>query len=239
MKQNLLFFIVISIFFNSCVIGFSNMQNHVPEEFSNVYVPSVKDTSIYAGNSSRLSQAVRQRLALRTDIHMTNLQNARWALQIKILDRTQSIVAVDSCKNPSTPTVASGAYLCTSIHPELTNTTNTPTTSPTSFNQPSISPSQEKISLNVEVKAIDLNSGATMWAKLYSASNIPAVVFNEIGDTDGNTIKYTQWTPDLHVLRYQEAIDNTVKSYSDAIAADIQTMIFASMPKKGAQENNK
>ncbi len=239
MKQNFLVITTASIFMGGCVIGFSNTQNHVPEEFSNVYIPSAKDASIYSGNSSRLSQSVRQKLALRTDIKMTNLQNARWTLQIKVLDRNQSIVAVDSCKTPSTPSVASGAYLCTSIHPELTNTTSSSSNAPKSFNQPSISPSSENLSLVVEAKAIDLNNGATMWAKLYTASNIPAIVFNEIGDTDGNTVKYTQWTPDLHVLRYQEAIDNTVKSYSDAIATDVQTMIFSSMPKKGAISDKK
>ncbi|WP_148697573.1 hypothetical protein [Silvanigrella aquatica] len=214
------------------------MQNHIPEEFSKVYFPSTKDASVYAGNSSRLSFAIRQKIALRSDMQLTTLENARWALQVKILDRNQSIVAVDSCKNPSTPSVASGSYLCTSIHPELTNTADTPTTFPTSFNQPSISPSQEKIDLNVEAKAIDLNTGQTMWAKLYSANNIPSIVFNEIGDTDGNTTKYTQWTPDLHGLRYQEAIDNTVKAYSEAIAFDVQKMIFSSMPKKGDLEKS-
>lgn len=239
MKQHLLISFIAAVYFNGCVVGFRNMQNHIPEEFSNVYVPSAKDVSIYSGNSSRLSQSIRQKLALRTDIRLTNLQNARWALQIKVLDRQQSIVAVDSCKNPSTPSVASGAYICTKIHPELTNTTSATSSAPTSFNQPSVSPSQENLSLSVEAKAIDLNNGATIWAKLYTASNIPAVVFNEIGDTDGNTIKYTQWNPDLHTLRYQEAIDNAVKSYSEAIANDIQTMIFSAMPKKGVQNNNK
>lgn len=231
-------FILFNIIFNSCTTGFSNKQNHIPEEFSNLYVPSAKDTSIYSGNANRLSQSIRQKLSLRSDINLTNLQKARWALQIKILDRNQSIIAVDSCTNPSTPNVASGAYLCSAIHPEL-NETNTNSTSkpPTSFNQPSVSPSQEKLSLVVEVKAIDLNNGATMWAKLYSANNIPSIVFDEIGDTDGNVKKYTQWTPDLHVLRYQEIIDSTVKSYSDAIATDILSMIFSTMPRKGASSN--
>jgi hypothetical protein len=239
MKLNLLILTIFFLLIGGCVVGFSNMQNHVPEAFSNIYLPSANDASIYSGNSSRLSYSVRQKLAIRTDIHMTTLQNARWALQIKVLDRNQSIVAVDSCKNPSTPSVASGAYLCTSIHPELTNTSSSTSNAPISFNQPSISPSSENLSLVVEAKAIDLNNGATMWAKLYTANNIPAIIFNEIGDTDGNTIKYTQWTPDLHGLRYQEAIDNTVKSYSDAIANDIQTMIFSSMPKKGASNERK
>ena len=231
MKRKIfLFIIIISFILQSCVVGFSNKQNHISEEFSKVFIPSAKDTSVYSGNSSRLSQSVRQKIALRTDIQMTNLENARWALQIKVLDRKQSIVAIDDCKNPSVASVASGAYTCSSIHPEL-STPNT--TSSTSFNQPSKSPSQEKLSLVVEVKAIDLNSGATIWAKRYTASNIPEAIFNEIGDTDGNTLKYMQWTPDLHVLRYQEVVQNAVKAFSDSIANDIQSMIFASMPKKG------
>ncbi|WP_397600664.1 hypothetical protein [Silvanigrella sp.] len=233
MKHFVFLIAIISLILNSCAVGFSNKQRYIPEEFSKVYIPSAKDSSIYSGNSSRLSQSVRQKMALRTDIQMTDLENARWALQIKILDRKQSIVAIEDCKNPSTASVASGAFKCSLIHPELNNSS---TTSPTSFNQPTKSPSQEKISLVVQVKAIDLNSGATMWAKQYAANNIPEVVFNEIGDTDGNTLKYMQWTPDLHVFRYQEAINNAVKSFSEAISSDIQTMIFESMPKKGTVE---
>ena len=233
MKHHLFIILFISILVHSCVVGFSNKKNHVPEEFSKVYIPSAKDSSIYSGNSSRLSQSVRQKIALRTDIQMTNLEEARWALQIKVFDRKQSIVAIDDCRNPSTATVASGAFKCSSIHPELSDSK---TTDPTSLNQPTKSPSQEKISLVVQVKAIDLNSGATIWAKRYTAGNIPEIIFNEIGDKDGNTVKYTQWTPDLHVHRYQEAINNAVKAFSDSIASDVQTMIFESMPKKGTIE---
>lgn len=223
----LLFLFTILIFSAGCVMGFSNQNRHISEEYSKVYIPAATDTSVYAGNSSRLSHAVRALLATRSDIHFTALEQARWALQIKILDRKQSISIVDNCANPGTPTVASGAYSCAAIHPELTS--GNPS-APTSFNQPAVSPQSESIYLVVLVKAIDLNTGAVIWSKPYG-SNIPAAAFNEIGDTgDKRTITYLQNTPDMHPLRYQETVENAVQSIATNIATDIQNQIFSNTP---------
>jgi hypothetical protein len=230
-----IFFLIFSL--QGCLLGFTNAQRHIPKEFFNVYVPAAQDVSIYGGNSSRLSVAVRQKLAERTDLNLTSLQKARWAMKVTVLNRVQSIVAVDSCKNPSTPTVASGAFTCTAIHPEFTTTQSQNTSRPTSFNQPSVSPSQERISLVVQVRAIDLKTGAILWTSLYTADNIPPVVFNEIGDTDGSTMKYMQWTPDLHALRYQETVDAAVQAFSNAIALNLQADLFSYLPKNNAKIN--
>ncbi len=212
----------------SCVIGFSNAQNHVPVLFSKIYVPAANDSSVYAGNSSRLSYSIRNTLANRTDIELTSLEEARLAVQIKVIDRQQSIAAVDSCNNPGTSKVASGAYTCSQIHPELTGG---PSNSPTSFNQPAVSPSSEKLSLVVDVKAIDLNTGKIVWAKRYFAGNISPQTFNEIGDTgDNRTLLYMAQTPGLHGLRAQEAIDNAVQAFSDAVATDLSGSLFSSLP---------
>ncbi|BBH53274.1 hypothetical protein [Fluviispira sanaruensis] len=232
--MHIIFILFLAFALNGCVVGFANMHNHVPEEYTKVYIPAANDFSIYGGNSSRLSYAIRSKLSERTDFVFSKLEDARWALQVNILDRKQSITAVDSCKNPSTPNVASGAYSCAKIHPESLNpTTNTPY----DFNKPTVSPSSEQLSLVVDVKAIDLNTGNIMWVKRYSASNISPTVFNEIGDTDGRTLNYMQQTPDLHALRYQEAVDNAVKAFSTAIANDVQETIFKSMQQKNSISN--
>jgi hypothetical protein len=47
-----------------------------------------------------------------------------------------------------------------------------------------------------------------------------------------------QWTPDLHVLRYQEAVDSAVKSFANTVASDVLKTIFASMPKRGSKDLN-
>ena len=210
-------------------MGFYNSQSHIPIVYSNIYVPAANDSSIYSGNSSRLSFAVRNVLANRTDIHLTDISNARVALQIKILDRQQTIAAVDSCNNASgTPTVGSGAFVCTQIHPEMTG--GNPG-APISFNQPSVSPSKESLSLIVEAKAIDLNDGKILWAKRYIAGNLAPVIFNEIGDNgDGRTMVYMAKIPDQHGLRYQEAVDSAVQAFSNTIATDLQAALFASLP---------
>jgi hypothetical protein len=221
---------VLLSFFCSCVVGFANSQNHVPSKYSKIYLPAANDTSIYSGNSSRLSFAVRRVLANRNDIQLTSLQEARLALQIHILDRQQSIVAVDNCRNASgTPTVASGAFLCTKIHPELTGGN---ASAPTSFNQPSISPKQENMALVVQAKIFDLNTGQLLWSKIYDGGTLPAVVFDEIGDNgDGRTTTYMAQTPGLHALRYQEAVDNAVESYSRSIASDLAATLFPYLAK--------
>lgn len=216
------------LFFQSCVVGFSNAENHVPLLYSKIYVPAANDSSVYAGNSSRLSSAIRNSLSNRSDIELTSLEDARFALQVKVVDRKQSITAVDSCNNAGTPYVANGAFSCAEIHPELVG--GNPS-KPASFNQPAVSPTSESLYLVVEVKAIDLNNGKILWAKRYFAGNIPASVFNEIGDNgDGLTRTYMANKPDMHGLRYQEAVDNAVQTFSNVIAADIQGSLFSSLP---------
>lgn len=218
-------------------MGFSNADIHVPKSFSNVYIPAVRDESVYAGQSARLTFAVRDRLSRYSDFNFTSIDNARWALEMKVLNKVQKIVTVDTCNNPGNPTVASGAYECAIIHPEIT--TGSPnTTQPHSFNQPSVSPSTEGTILYLQVRAIDLNTGAVMWAKNYSEKNMAIQIFNEIGDVgDGRTMSNMKNTPNLHALRYREAIDNSVNLLSERIAADIENLIFSYFSSHPSQEN--
>ncbi|MES2615550.1 MAG: hypothetical protein V4591_09055 [Bdellovibrionota bacterium] len=217
------------ILFSSCVVGFSNSQNHVSSVYSKIYVPSANDHSIYSGNSSRLSYAVRNVLSNRTDIELCRVEEARIALQITVIDRQQSILAVDNCANPGTSTVGNGAFLCSTIHPELRGGDST---LPTSFNQPSVSPTSESLSLVVDVKVIDLNDGNILLKKRYLAKNVAPAVFNEIGDTgDGILIASMSNKPDMHGLRYQEAVDNAVQAFSNAFASQLQNDLFANLPK--------
>jgi hypothetical protein len=218
---------ILFLLFTSCVTGFENGRQGLGSQVKPValYVPAAQDQSGYGGQSSRLSFAVRDKLAHQSSIRLTKPSQAQWGLSLKILNRQQAVVAVDDCNNPGTPTVGSGAYLCSEIHPELVDGNN-PTDQPTSFQQPSISPATESLSLVVEVRLIDLNDGKVIFAKKYFSENVPAVVFNEIGDTgDGRTMSYTQDDPHVHVLRYQEAVNNAVSLYSQAIAADVQRLV--------------
>lgn len=228
--------VILSQFLQGCVVGFSNKKNHIAEEFANVYLPAATDKSVYSGNASRLSQAIRQKLALNSDLNITSANEARWAIEIKIVDRQQNIVSIDDCSNPATTTVGNGAFKCAAIHPEIADPQ---TTLPKSFNHPSKSPAQERVSLVVEARAVDLNDGRVIWAKRYSQANIKPTTFHEIGDTDGSTVKYMQWTPDLHVLRYHETLENAIKTYAEAISSDVYSMIITAMPKKGTIERIK
>lgn len=210
----------------SCTFGFSNARTHIPQKYNLVYLPAANDASVYAGQSARLTFAVRDRLARSTDLQFTSIKKANWALEIKIQDKTQLIQVVDTCNNPGNPTVASGAYFCSVIHPEIT-TGNPNTTQPHSFNQPSVSPRTESTMLHVQVRAIDLKTGAILWAKNYSEKNLTIQIFNEIGDPgDGRTMTNMQNTPNLHALRYREAVDRSVALLSDQISQDILNLIF-------------
>lgn len=222
--QIILYALIPLLSFTSCVIGLSNAEHRLPEKFSHIFIPSAHDSSAYSGNSSRLTFAVRNLVAQRTGVTLTSIEKARWALEMRIIDRIQAINVVDNCNNPGNARVASGAYQCAEIHPEMKGG---PATAPTSFTHPSVSPSSENMMLVVRVRAIDLNDGHVFWSKFYNG-NLPLVVFNEIGDTDGRTIANMQNTPDLHALRYQEAVDNAVNSYATAIANDLQSLIFSS-----------
>ena len=86
--------IVLSTSLNGCIIGFSNKKNHISDEFTNVYIPAAIDKSSYSGNASRLTQAIRQKLALNSDLNITSAENARWAIEIIIADRIQDIASL-------------------------------------------------------------------------------------------------------------------------------------------------
>ncbi len=221
----------VALTLSSCTFGFSNARIHIPDSYIKLYLPAAQDGSIYGGQSSRLTFALRDRLSHTTDLQFTSLKKARWALDVKILDKKQRIEVVDTCNNPGNPIVASGAYFCSIIHPELT-TGNPDTERPTSFNQPYVSPNMESTSLYVHVKAIDLETGKMIWAKNYDDTNLTKQIFNEIGDPgDGRTITNMSDKPNLHALRYREAIDVSVTILSDRIAQDVQNQIYAQFSK--------
>lgn len=229
MKNHKILFSLLILCFalQACTFGFSNARIHIPNSHLKVYIPAAKDASIYGGQSSRLTFAIRERLSHTTDLQFTDLKSAKWALDVKIIDKTQKIEIVDTCNNPGNPIVASGAYFCSVIHPEFT-TGNPDTSRPMSFNQPYVSPNMESTILTVQVRALDIDTGKIMWAKNYSDKNLTKQIFNEIGDPgDGRTITNMKDSPNLHALRYREAIDVSVQILSDRIAQDVQNLIYA------------
>ncbi len=217
----------LAFFLTGCTVGFANNRIATDENYARLYFPSAIDNSISAGNSSRLSYAVRQELSKHSDITLTSLNQARLALTMKIINRKVEILSVDSCKNPGTPTVGNGSFNCSLIHPEQVSGSSQ---APSSFSQPSISPSQESIGLVISAKLIDLNDGKVLWAKTYDLKNTPSYVFNEIGDSgDNRTIVNMAKVPQLHGLRHQEAIEHGVAQFSKQIAQDIVENIYKSI----------
>lgn len=215
-----------SFFISSCTVGLQNARMRVPEKYSKIYIPAATDSSVSAGNAARVSSAIRGQVAKDTDVQFTNLEEARLALQIKILDRTRTIQSVDSCNNAGTPTIGSGAFACSAVHPEMLDPN---TNLPSSFNLPNSSPSSESVNLQIQVRAIDLNSGAVIWGKIYNVGQ----TWNEIGDTgDGRTASHLQFAVDLHALRSQEALDTAVQNAADSIAVDVRNQLFSTLNKR-------
>ncbi len=221
-------FLLCSFFlFNSCQVTFLNGWNNIPEEFHNIYLPSVVDESNLGGNSIRLSNAIRKNLAKRTDVNLVSIDNARIGLWIHILNRKQTIVSVDNCQNPGSPTVGSGAFACSEIHPNIVNRNDA---SFDSMTQPAQSANTESLVFTYQWKIIDLSSGEILFSEKATTSGTS---FNEIGDNgDGRTLAYVQKNPQLHALRYQEIVDDTVKNIAESIAADMEGKIVTQLNKK-------
>ncbi|MBX9703553.1 MAG: hypothetical protein K2X39_05315, partial [Silvanigrellaceae bacterium] len=109
------FITLLPLFLTSCTVGFSNSLRQLDSRYAKIFIPSAYDSSSFGGQASRLSMAVRTLLSKKTDIEISDLDEARWAISIKIMQRNQLVTQVDDCINTSskaTQTVGNGSILC-------------------------------------------------------------------------------------------------------------------------------
>ena len=191
---------------SGCVVRLTNSERSVDTSFRKIYLPAATDISARGGHAGRLSAAVRRAFALDTRFELTSLEDARWALDVQIKDSMLAAAKTEECKL-GTEVLASGSYACTQV---LEN-----------FNQPEISSEEEQLLLDIDVRAIDLNTGKSLRSLRFE--KVASGAFPVVGDADIRA--RLRATPELHALRYVENVDNA----TDTIASNIAAQIIASM----------
>lgn len=189
-----------------CVVRLTNSERNVETSFRKIYFPAATDISTHGGQASRISVAVRRAFALDTRFELTSLDEARWALDVQIKNSLVTATKTEECKL-GTEVLGSGAYGCELV---LNN-----------FNQPTISSEEEQLFLDVDVRAIDLNTGKALRSLRFE--KVSSGAFPVVGDADIRA--RLRATPQLHALRYVENRDSAV----DTIASNIAGQVLASM----------
>lgn len=199
--------LVCTVLFSGCAIRFANADRRLDSSFRKIYVPSATDMSTTGGNSGKLSMELRKLLALDTRFELVGIEKARWALDIEVLDRKKTVVKIGECLEGRESQIAGQAFNCK----EVLGT----------FNQATAGSEEEAVHLSVRARAVDLNSGKTMFTKNYAASS----TYRVVGSAE--TEVAIQRTPQLHSLRYQENLDNAVSGSASSIASQIAADILS------------
>jgi hypothetical protein len=181
----------IAIFHTACVFRFSNAERNIDSSYRRIYVPSVADSSTRGGNSARVSQALRRQLALDTRFELVPADQARLAVDVRIVDTRRVTTKISECVKDS-DTVASTSRLCA----DLKN----------NFAVPDASSEEETFQMDAQVRILDLSSGKTLYSKSYQ--NISSGAYDIVGNTE--TKAPLQKTPELHSLRYAENANEIV-----------------------------
>ena len=194
-----------------CAVHFANAERQVPSGYRKIYLPSATDKTTTTGHASRVSRALRRQLSLDTRYELTSWQEARWALDISVVEASTSVGRVATCLK-GVGTLASGAVDCGRL----------------SFHQARVSAEEETMGLKILARAIDLTDGKVLFSKTYPMTQVYAVV----GDADTQT--NLKGTPQLHALRYLENRDDAVSQMGEQVAAqisaDLMTMPFLNAP---------
>lgn len=199
-------------FLNACVIRFRNSERGLDASFRKVYVPAATDISTRAGPAARISYAVRRAMALKTQISLVPLDEARLGVDIQVNNQTRSTVKALECNktvDPARQTVASKSYTCSQL----------------GFSQATVSSEVEAVTLNVVARAIDLNTGKVFFTKTFEMNRQYQVVAPE-GELQNNIAAL----PEVHALRYQENGDNATVEIAEVIADQVVDSILSLDP---------
>lgn len=197
-----------------CVVRFVNADRRVDSSFRKIFVPAATDTSTRGGQAARLSAAIRRAIALDTRFALVSMEEARWALDVQVRNSQRQTAQTSDCERDADKnSVASGAYSCDSVK--------------LSFSQPSVSSETEVVSLSVNARAIDLQTGRALVSTSFdtiTSGELPVVGTEAV---QRNLAR----TPELHALRYVENIDRGVENIADKIAASLLNTLLSLDPK--------
>ncbi|MEY3901585.1 MAG: hypothetical protein RL189_891 [Pseudomonadota bacterium] len=195
----------------ACVYRFANRDRQLSVQPRTLYVSPVGDSSAKAGQAAKLMSALRRRLTQDRAFIITDLQTARWGLEVQITDSLRSITRVEKCTQGN-EVLASGAVPCSQVS--------------ASGRLPDISAEEEVALLTIEARAIDLHTGAVLFQT--KLTDLSSGAYNIVGD--GTVRASMSGAADLHVLRSMENRDNAIEAIANSAAARIYDQLISIPP---------
>lgn len=204
--------VLLSALFNSaCVYRFANQDRQLSLQPKTIYVSPVVDTTARAGQAAKLMNALRRKLTHDRAFIMTDLQTARWGLELQIIESGRSITRVEKCTQGN-EVLGGGAVPCSQVA--------------TSGRLPDISAEEEVAKLTIDARAIDLQTGTLLFQT--RLADLSSGAYNIVGD--GTVRSSLSNATDLHALRSMENRDNAIEAIANAAAARIYDQLISIPP---------
>jgi hypothetical protein len=203
-------FFLLTFSLYGCVFRFTNDVSHLATaQPESVYLPAAQDVSEEGGQSLRISKAVRRAIALDTRFVLSSKENARVALDLKIVSGKRTAVEIKECKQ-GTEDLAGGSRNCKDLKND--------------FRFPNAASEKERRVITLRARVIHLQTG-----KVINQSDFKDVSSGdyEVVGADAEKGELSA-TPELHALRYLENNDAAVDRMGNTLSALILAMLLAS-----------
>ncbi len=184
-----------------CSLRFSNSLGVCDRKYSEIYLPAVLDLSARGGQSSRLSAAIRRRVALDTRFRLVPMEKASIGVDVRILESARIPVKTIDCDRYSDPIIAGGAYKCAQLE--------------NNFYQATVSSETETVVLTVTARIVELPGGTTL--RHIELRNVSSGEFAVLS-SDAAVSAGLAVVPPLHALRFAENVDNAYAAAGKIVA---------------------
>ncbi|MEN9826979.1 MAG: hypothetical protein RI953_2724 [Pseudomonadota bacterium] len=194
-----------------CIYRLANLERMPSTNPRTLYIRPIDDNTSRAGQAPKLMGALRRLLTQDRAFILTDLETARWGLEIRILESGRSIIRVEKC-DQGNEILASGAVPCGRVS--------------AGGKLPDISAEEEVSQMSVDARAIDLQTGAVLFN--LQLPNLTTGAYNIVGD--GTVRASMSNAQGLHALRYMENSANAVESLANTAAARIYEQLVNLSP---------
>lgn len=195
----------------SCVYRFANQELVYSDKPRTIYIAPITDNTVHSGQASHVMKALKELLARDRNFKVTNIETARWGLEVRITESYRAITRVEKC-DQGNEILASGSVACGKITTEK--------------KLPDVSPEEEAAYMSFTARAVDLSTGRVLFdinlPKLSSGS------YDLVGD---GTVKASlSQKQELHLLRYFENSDRATRGLAQNAAQRIFDRLKAIPP---------
>jgi hypothetical protein len=196
---------------SGCVYKLVNSERMSVHQPRTLFINPVNDQTSRGGQAAKLMAALRRQLLQDRSFILTDLETARWGLEVRVTDSNRAITKFEKC-DQGNEILASGAVPCNRISGD--------------GDLPNISAEEEISVMSVEATGLDLRTGTVLFR--LNLPNLTSGAYNVVGD--GTVRGALSSNRNLHVLRYFENSEKAVESLANTAAVRIYEQLVSVPP---------